>query len=243
MWAAHISMQRASEVHELVELRDRAGVFRDRADAGERLARMLDGYRRKDALLLAIPAGGVPVAAEVAARWRRTLDVAVVSKILFPWTTEAGFGAVAFDGGEWIDERLAAHSGLSPSKIQEQISSARDKVRRRIRRFRGERPFPRLPGRIAIVIDDGLAAGSTMRAAIEALKRQGAERVVAAVPTGHERSVGVIAALAEEVFCANIRGGPRFAVADAYARWRDVDESEAAAILERFGAPAEEAGI
>src|ERR1035437_450334 len=91
-------------VHEISSLRDHAPVFRDRAHAGEVLAGMLDAYRGGSALVLAIPSGGVPVAAEIAHRLGLALDVAVVSKILLPWTTEAGFGAVAFNGSVWIND-------------------------------------------------------------------------------------------------------------------------------------------
>lgn len=206
-------------------------MFRDRAHAGEVLAGMLEAYRGSGALVLAIPAGGVPVAAEIARRLGLALDVAVVSKILLPWTTEAGFGAVAFDGSVWIKEEDVRDYHLSRADVQRSTASARDKVERRLKRLRGERPLPSFAARPLIVVDDGIAAGSTLRTAIAALRRQGASEIVVAVPTGHLRSVQIIAELADAVYCANIRGGSRYAVADAYAEWRDLDEDEVAAIL------------
>lgn len=206
-------------------------MFHDRTRAGEVLAGMLEAYRGSSALILAIPAGGVPVAAEIARRLGLGLDVAVVSKILLPWTTEAGFGAVAFDGSVWINEEDVLDYHLSRADVQRSTERARDKVERRLTRLRGKRPLPLFAARQLILVDDGIAAGSTLRTAIAALRRQGASEIVVAVPTGHLRSVQLIAELADAVYCANIRGGSRYAVADAYAEWRDLNEDEVAAIL------------
>ena len=218
-------------VHEIASLRDHAPVFRDRVHAGEVLAGMLEAYRGSSALVLAIPAGGVPVAAEIARRLGLALDVAVVSKILLPWTTEAGFGAVAFDGSVWINEADVLDYHLSHVDVQRSTASARDKVERRLRRLRGKRPLPLFAAHRLILVDDGIAAGSTLRTAIAALRRQGASEIAVAVPTGHLRSVELIAELADAMYCANIRGGGHYAVADAYEEWRDLDEDEVAAIL------------
>lgn len=220
--------------YELPVLRDRAPVFRDRAHAGEVLAGMLSWYRGKDAIVLAIPAGGVPVAAEVAVRMALPLDLAVVSKILLPWTTELGYGAVAWDGTVWMNEAEAREYRLTAADIERGISEAAEKVRRRYARLRGGRPMPALAGRTAILIDDGVAAGSTMRAAIAALRKLGTRQIAVAVPTGHEWSLDALTGLADAVYCANVRGGFGFAVAEAYETWCDVSEEEAAAILTRI---------
>jgi putative phosphoribosyl transferase len=194
-------------------------------------------FRASDAIVLAIPAGGVPVAAEIARRLALPLDLAVVSKILLPWTTESGFGAVAFDGTEWINEVDLRRLALSKEDVERSAAAAREKVARRVARLRGDRPMPALAGRPVILIDDGIAAGSTLRTAIAALRKLGARRIVAAVPTGHDRSVDLIAGLADEVYCANIRGGGRFAVADAYEQWADVSDEEALSVLRPLPAP------
>ncbi|HXF67026.1 MAG TPA: phosphoribosyltransferase family protein [Burkholderiales bacterium] len=223
-------------VHDIPALRDRAPVFRDRAHAGVVLAGLLEALRGGDAIVLAIPSGGVPVAAEVAKRLAAPLEVAVVSKILLPWTTEAGYGAIAWDGSLWMNEEEARYYRLTEDQIAASVAEARAKVRRRCALLRGSRPMPALAGRTAILVDDGIAAGSTMRAAIGALRGLGAGRILVAAPTGHERSVRALAELADALCCANLRGGPRFAVADAYERWCDVTEEEAAEILARFTA-------
>lgn len=233
-------MAQQAVVHDLPALRERSGVFRDRRHAGEVLAQMLDSWRDSDALVLGIPSGGVPVAAEVAARLHLPLDVAVVSKILLPWNTEAGFGAAGYDGSVWINRDYADHYGLDREAISRQVEAALQKVRRRVKRFRGDRPWPDVAHCPVILVDDGLAAGSTLRVAISALRNQGAQRIVVAVPTGHAESLGAVAELADEVYCANVRSGWSFAVASAYQRWTDVEEDEAAAILEAPGRTAGE---
>jgi predicted phosphoribosyltransferase len=220
-----------AEIHDLPDLRDRSRVFRDRAHAGEALAAMLEGLRGTDAIVLAIPAGGVPVAAEIAGRLGLPLDLAIVSKALLPWTTEAGFGAIAFDGSAWIDEEAVRAFGLSDADVERSVAAAREKVARRLVRLRGGRPMPTLADRTAILVDDGIAAGSTMRAAIAALREVGAKRIVVAVPTALDRSARAIASLADEIFVANLRHGISFAVADAYEDWYDVSEDEVAALL------------
>jgi len=151
--------------------------------------------------------------------------------MLLPWTTESGFGAVAFDGSVWVDREDVRRFGLSEADIERAAADARAKVERRLARLRGGRSTYALTGRTAIVVDDGIAAGSTMRAAVNVLRRVDPGRIVIAVPTGSARSVERLAAIADEVCCANLRRGPSFAVADAYERWYDLSEDEVAAIL------------
>jgi len=194
-------------------------------------------FRPSDAVVLAIPAGGVPVAAEIARHLALPLDLAVVSKVLLPWTTESGFGAVAFDGTEWINEVDPRRFALSAEDVERSTAAAREKVARCVAQLRGALPMPALADRPALLVDDGIAAGSTLRTAIAALRRLGARRIVVAVPTGHDRSADLIATLADDVYCANLRGGGRFAVADAYEQWTDVSDDEALSLLRPLPAP------
>ena len=205
--------------------------FHDRAAAGRKLAHMLERYRGSPALVLAIPSGGVPVAAEIAAMLGLPLDVVPVSKVLLPWTTESGYGAVAFDGSVWIDNAAHARWNLTREQMDKGIAEARAKVERRNFRLRGTRPLPDAKGRPVILVDDGIAAGSTMRTAIAALRKLKPGEIVVAVPTAHESALEAIAKLADHVCCPNIRGGFSFAVADAYEIWRDLSEDEIAAML------------
>jgi len=212
------------------ELRDRLHVFRDRSHAGDELASLLAERGARADIVLAVPAGGVPVGAIVARRLTLPLDLAVVSKITPSWNTEVGYGAVAWDGATSMDPRFARSFDLGEEEVQAGVARAREKVARRVRRFRGDRPFPDLAHMAALLVDDGLASGSTMRVAVEAVRRAGASAVLVAVPTGHGASVEEMAAEVE-VYCANLRGGLRFAVADAYQRWTDLTDDEVAAVL------------
>ena len=219
-------------IHQRPELRDRVGVFRDRSHAGQVLAGMLAGFRAGDAALLAIPAGGLPVAAAIAPALELPLDVAVVSKITLPWNTEVGYGAVAFDGTVRINRDLSRRLALGEEEIGRGIAATLAKVRRRVAELGGADCAPDLSRRTAILVDDGLASGFTMRTAVEAVRKAGAIRVVVAVPTGSLHSVEDLAREADDLYCANVRGGWSFAVADAYQRWTDVSEREAREILD-----------
>jgi predicted phosphoribosyltransferase len=203
--------------------------FRDRSHAGRELATMLDEFRGTAALVLAIPAGGMPVGKAIAEALGLPLAIAPVSKVLYPWTTESGFGAVAFDGSVWLDEARMAGHGLTPTQVERAIAEARAKVERRLVLL-SSAPLG-LEGRTVILVDDGIAGGSTMRAAIAALRRQRAASIVIAVPTAHQEALDALAKLADAAYCANVRSGRSFAVADAYAEWRDLSDEEVVALL------------
>jgi putative phosphoribosyl transferase len=221
-------------IFDLPELRDREQVFLDRAHAGQILAEMLESYRQKDAIVLGIPAGGVPVAAIIAVQLKLSFDVAIVSKITLPWNTEAGYGAVAFDGTIKLNDDMLLRLGLSKEDVQNGISKTKSKVRHRVKKLRNERPFPNIENCSTIIVDDGLASGFTMRVAIEALKNAGATQIIVAVPTGHYNAVRTIADQVDALYCPNIRKGWQFAVASAYQRWSDVDESKVIQILQNL---------
>ncbi len=222
-------------VFDLPELRNCTGVFRDRPDAGLKLAEMLADFEGSDAVVFGIPAGGVPVAAPIARKLGLTLDVAVVSKITLPWNTEVGYGAVAFDGTVKINEVLKAQMGLIPEEIEKDILQTTKKVQRRFKDFRGNKPFPDLENRPTILVDDGIASGFTMLVAVEALIHKGAREVIIAVPTAHLEALERVSANVDRIYCANIRGGAQgFAVADAYQTWYDVEEEEVVEILKDY---------
>ena len=225
-------------VVEMTELRDRAAVFRDREHAGEIMAGMLNRYTGTRAILFAVPSGGVPVAAVMAGRLRLRLEVAVVSKITMPWNTEAGYGAVAFDGSVLLNRGVLSRIGLTKEQIEEGRRSTLEKVERRLRIFRGDRPLPDLEATTAILVDDGLASGFTMLAAIGALRRIGGRDVIVAVPTASAMAVELVAPAVESLYCANFRGGSSFAVAAAYKKWEDVEEEDAVSLFRRIASVA-----
>jgi putative phosphoribosyl transferase len=231
-----MSIQLADNVVDLADLRNRVRVFHDRSHAGRILADMLQNYQDSTALVLAIPAGGVPVATAIARQLHLPLEVVVVSKITLPWNTESGYGAVAFDGTVCLNERLLPRLGLSEQEIQQGLAATLAKVQRRVERLCGGRPFPSLAGRPAILVDDGLASGITLQTACAALARADADYIILAVPTAHAESVQGLAGAVIALYCANIRWGWSFAVADAYEIWSDVSEEMVLKELESFAA-------
>ena len=223
-----------NKLYDLPQLRQRVGVFRDRKHAGQILAEMLQEWKGSKAVVLAVPSGGVPVAVEVAGVLGLSLDVAVVSKILLPRNTEAGFGAVSFDGTVWINKEFVDYFGLDQSAIEQQTQAALEKVQRRVKLFRADRSWPDLKNQPVILVDDGIAAGSTLRVALMALHHIGARKIIVAVPTAHQESLVHIMDRVDALYCANIRGGPQFSVAAAYQYWDDVDENDARRMLTSF---------
>lgn len=221
-------------LYDISQLRQQIGVFADRREAGRVLAAMLQEWKGTSAVVLGIPSGGIPVALEVAGALGLPLDAAVVSKILLPWNTEAGFGAVGFDGSVWINDEFVRYYHLDRKTIQKQTREALAKVRRRVKLFRDDRPWPDLKQQPVILVDDGIAAGSTLQVAVEAVRNIGGRQIMAAVPTAHRESLSRILKNVDALYCANIRSGPQFAVAAAYRQWDDVDENDAARMLALF---------
>ncbi len=219
---------------DIPELRNRSGVFLDRQHAGEILAEMLMQYKDTNAIIFSIPAGGVPVGSTMAMKLQLSLDVAVVSKITLPWNTEAGYGAIAFDGTVRLNTNIIKSTGLSESEIENGIEKTMNKVKKRVMEFREGKPPIQVTGRPVILVDDGIASGFTMLVAVEALKKSGADEVIIAVPTGHFEAIENVVPGAEAVYCANLRSGWSFAVADAYVNWTDVGEEEVIEILKGF---------
>jgi predicted phosphoribosyltransferase len=218
-------------------LRNRTYVFPDRAAAGKRLARMLGDYHGKPLRLFAIPAGGVPVAAEIARALKVPLDLVIVRKIQLPWTTEAGFGALDPDGTPLFNEALLSRMPLSPEQIAAQVAKTEANIREREKHLRGGRPYPILSGATTIIVDDGLASGYTMQAAVGFLKRKGAGELIVAVPTALDRTAQALLPRVDLLVCPNLRGGLSFAVAEAYENWYDVDQDEVLEVLAGLARP------
>ncbi len=218
---------------EITELRNATNIFKDRKHAGSILAGMLQEYKGTESIVFGIPAGGVPVAASMAQELDLKLDMAVVSKITLPWNTEAGYGAVAFDGTIILNNELLSQIGLNNEEIIQGIELAKKKVDRRYNKFRRNTKFPDVTNKTSIIVDDGIASGYTILAAINALVNQDSEDIVIAVPTAHMKSIEMVASKVDKIFCANVREGTSFAVAAAYKNWMDVDENELYAFLNK----------
>jgi putative phosphoribosyl transferase len=176
--------------------------FSDRSAAGRALAGRLQHYAgRDDVLVLALPRGGVPVALEVARDLQAPLDVLVVRKLAAPGREELVLGAVAEGGETVLSQDLMLELGIPQRRMNEAIARERQELERHERQYRGERPPAAASGRIAIVVDDGVATGATMRAAALALRRRAARRIVAAVPVAAVASCEQFRGEVDELVC------------------------------------------
>jgi len=221
-------------VIEELAYRDKDLVFKDRLHAGVLLADKLRPLLAdRNVRLLAVPAGGVAVGYAVSQKLKIPLDVAVVRKIQIPWDTEAGFGAVTWDERVLLNDLLVAQLGLRTEAIEQCISRTRELVRQRVRTYRGNRPPPDLNAKTAILIDDGLASGFTMLAAVESIRTQRPLEIVVAVPTASAGAIELLAPKVEKLVCLNVRRSPIFAVADAYEKWYDLSDDEVLEFLKR----------
>lgn len=218
-------------------LRNKLHVYQDRIEAGRILASMLQAHKDSDAIALAIPSGGVPVGAEIARALGLSFDLLIVRKIQIPYNPEAGFGAVGPDGEPVFNEALLKSLMLTEKEIMEQVTKARESVRKRNELFRKNKSFPLLKGRVVIIVDDGLASGYTMLAGINYVKKGMPAKVIVAVPTASERAIRFLLPEVDELICPNVREGPVFAVADAYINWYDLSEEEVFKILKGFSFP------
>ena len=208
----------------------RGGTYRDRDEAGEVLAERLADLRGGDAVVLAIPNGGVPVGLRVRDRLATAFGLLVVRKLHIPWDREAGFGAVAPDGTVAYNEPLRRALGLDEGEERAVVEEELRAIRRRQRTY-GAEDTPPLGGRTAIVVDDGLASGYSMLVAARFVRRQKPREIVVAVPTASASAMALVRSAADRVVCPDVRAGPVFAVADAYRGWRDLDEAEVLALL------------
>jgi putative phosphoribosyl transferase len=219
---------------ERTEFRDRRGLFKDRHEAGMVLAEMLrpDIARMAMPLILAIPSGGVPVGMAMRDALDLPFDLMIVKKLKLPDNPEAGFGSMTLDGTVFLNERLLAELRLSREEIEGEKRRINRELEKRNALFRRGRPLPELAGRSVILVDDGLASGYTMLASVETASKAGAHEIIVAVPTAPRSSVQLLSANVESIYCANVRTGSYFAVAEAYRHWYDLDEAEVQRLLE-----------
>lgn len=229
------SEKKNTKIIEDSHLRNSLYVFKDRKEAGLYLAELLEkNLPLFNAIILAIPSGGIPVGLEIAKKLKIHMDLIIVRKIQLPGNTEAGFGAMGPDFKAAIDERLVKRLGLTKNEMEEQINKTKDILQKRNELFRKGKPFPEISGKTVILTDDGLASGYTMQEAIKFVKRKGVERVIVAVPTAPEETIYKIIDLVDEIYCPNIRNFYPFAVADAYKKWYDISDEEVVDLLQEL---------
>jgi putative phosphoribosyl transferase len=208
--------------------------FRDRKDAGQQLADLLQPLRGPDVVVLGLPRGGVPVAAEVARALSAPLDVIVVRKVGVPGQPELAMGAVGEGGVRVVDERVARLAHVSPEEFARAGEREREELERRVQRFRGDRPPVPLTGRVAVLVDDGIATGSTARAACSVTRAMGAARVVLAAPVCARESARRLAPEVDQLVCLQ-SPGHFSAVGQFYDDFRATPDDEVIELLQRAG--------
>jgi len=176
--------------------------FRDRREAGRLLAKRLAQYKgRTDVLVLALPRGGVPVAHEITEELHVPMDVFVVRKLGVPWQPELAMGAIASDGVEVLNGDVVTACRIPPRVIREVAEREASELRRRLLQYRGDRPLPVISGRTVILVDDGLATGATMRAAVMAVRQEQPAAVIVAVPVGAASTCAELRSEVDEIVC------------------------------------------
>lgn len=205
--------------------------FADRADAGVALGSALTGrVEGDDVVVLGLPRGGVPVAARVAHALHAPLDVFVVRKLGAPGHPELAMGAIATGGVRVLNRSVVRHLRVDDDALERVTQQEQREVHRRVREYRGDRPALVLEGRVVVLVDDGLATGATMLAAVEAVRAAGPARVVVAVPVGAADSCARVAGVADDVVCLHTPA--RFGAVGAYYRdFRQTTDGEVQRLL------------
>jgi putative phosphoribosyl transferase len=208
-------------------------LFRDRADAGRRLAERLERYRTRSPVVFAIPRGGVPVGAEIARSLDAELDVIVARKLGAPFQPELALGAVAADGERVLNQDILRELEIDQAYLERIAQEQMAEARRREERFRAGRAPAQVAGRTALLVDDGLATGATMRAAARSLRRRQPAALVVAVPVGSRDACAALRQEADEVVCL-AEPEPFYAIGPYYQTFEQVEDAEVTRLLSQL---------
>lgn len=218
-------------------------IFENRHDAGKQLAEKLAGYAGKSVVVLAIPNGGVPVGIEVAGALKAELDVIVCRKVPMLLNPEGSLGAATDDGTIIINEEALRAIGLSRQRLEKDISRIRSDIKQRSLLYKGSRPIVRVAARSVIIIDDGLASGYTMMAAVESVRHRHPKEVIAAVPVASAIAFKRLEKVADRVIACTVGYMPKFYVSDFYRHWHDLADSDVLRYLEEWRARRSGSGL
>jgi len=206
-------------------------MFKDRKDAGQKLGLALQKYRNSNALVLSIPRGGVELGYEVAKALHCDLSLIICRKLPYPHNPESGFGAIAEDGSVYINQMAAAY--VPEYEIEQIITEQRKEIERRIQTLRNGKPLPRIKDRTVILVDDGIAMGSTMHTAVTLCKKREAEKIIVAVPVAGTQAIEKFSQMADEIIVLE-SPSDFHAVAQVYENWYDVSDEEVMELLQKM---------
>ena len=202
-------------------------VFENRYDAGKKLAERLWEYAGKSVVVLGIPNGGMAVALNVALSLKADLDIVISRKIPLPLSPEGGFGSITDDGTMILNQELVTRMGLTREQINNQVMQVRQDIRGRSLLYRKDKRPLIVSGRTVIIVDDGLASGYTMRAAVESLRLRKPQTIIAAAPVGPEKVIEELMTVADKVVTCAINPDPTtFYISDYYKYWVDIGDDE-----------------
>jgi len=210
-------------------------LFRDREEAGKRLAEAVKRFKGEDVVVLGIPRGGLVVAGEVAKALGAPLDIVVTRKIEAPGEPEYALGAVTQEGDVIMDRQAAESVGASPEYLESQVRKKREEVKERMQRLRGDAPYPRLEGKLVIIVDDGIATGSSVVAAVMSVRKRKPKEIVVAVPVAPAEAIEALAEEGAKVVCLETPG-LFFAIGEFYRNFDQVDDLEVRRILDENSA-------
>ena len=203
-------------------------LFKNREEAGEKLAEKLEKYKNlPDTIVLGIPRGGVAVGVILAKKLKAPFDLVIPRKLPIPENPEMGFGAILSDGTIFLNEEVVESYGITPQEIEKISKIVLKEIKRREKEYREKEGFPLVKNKIIILVDDGLATGFTMLAAVQAVKKYGPKKVVVAVPVSPENSIRRLEEKVDEIVCLYIQKGfGSFAVASFYKDFHDLTDKE-----------------
>ncbi len=209
-------------------------IFEDRFDAGRRLAKKLVKFTGPNTIVLAVPKGGIPLAAVADKKFQISWHVIVTAKLPIPWNPESGFGAVAADGSVVLNNSIVEGLELTTDEIQQVVDEVRKQLNKRVAEYSSIRKPIEVVGKDVILIDDGIASGYTMLAAIESLRSQNASRVIVSAPVASRSAAQLIEKNADDMVIEIISPAIPFAVADFYLDWHDLSDEDISILLKEL---------
>ncbi len=208
-------------------------LFKDRIDAGKQLAEKLQKHKGKDAIVLAIPRGGIIVGDEIAKSLSFGLDIIVPRKIGSPQDPEFAIGAVAPDGSISLDEDTVKTYGISEAYTKSKVKEELQEIKRRMEIYRGNKPFPKLENKVVIITDDGVATGNTILASIEFVKNQKPSKTIVAVPVAPSGFIAIVSSMVDEVISLKTLE-PFYAISMHYENFEQTTDEEVISILKNY---------